>query len=121
MSAVFVPLAIASALPTLAVWLFTGREADDSFPAAVAVLIIACPCALGLATPVGIMVGTGRGAQLGVIIKGGEDFYKPANGAIYDAMVELYDKHASIDIVQLNQSLAARALLDAVGGVTYLV
>ncbi len=55
------------------------------------------------------------------IIKGGEDFYKPANGAIYDAMVELYDKHASIDIVQLNQSLADRATLDAVGGVNYLV
>ena len=55
------------------------------------------------------------------IIKGGEDFYKPANGAIYDAMVELYDKHASIDIVQLNQSLADRAILDAVGGVNYLV
>ncbi len=71
-SAVFVPLAIATAVVTLGTWLLAGADVDEAFTAAVAVLIIACPCALGLATPLGIMVGTGRGAQLGVIIKGGE-------------------------------------------------
>jgi len=71
-AAVFVPVAIAIALVTLVVWLTVTGDVDDAFTAAVAVLIIACPCALGLATPLGIMVGTGRAAQLGVIIKGGE-------------------------------------------------
>ena len=71
-SSVFVPVAILASLITLVAWFVTGHEANEAFTAAVAVLIIACPCALGLATPLGIMVGTGRGAQLGVIIKGGE-------------------------------------------------
>lgn len=71
-SRVFVPFAIVVSLATLLLWLVFGGAASDAFTAAVAVLIIACPCALGLATPLGIMVGTGRAAQLGVIIKGGE-------------------------------------------------
>jgi Cu+-exporting ATPase len=71
-SSVFVPVVLAIATATVAGWLLTGHAASDAFTAAVAVLIIACPCALGLATPTAIMVGTGRGAQLGVIIKGGE-------------------------------------------------
>ncbi|MFD8619102.1 heavy metal translocating P-type ATPase [Streptomyces sp. NPDC059513] len=71
-SAVFVPIVIALALGTLGFWLASGAGLTAAFTAAVAVLIIACPCALGLATPTALMVGTGRGAQLGILIKGPE-------------------------------------------------
>jgi len=71
-SAVFVPAVIVLSLATLAYWLATGAGTTFAFEAAVAVLIIACPCALGLATPTALLVGTGRGAQLGLLIKGPE-------------------------------------------------
>lgn len=71
-SGVFVPIVLVIALGTLAGWLLTGASASMAFTAAVAVLIIACPCALGLATPTALLVGTGRGAQLGILIKGPE-------------------------------------------------
>src|SRR5262249_31575070 len=71
-SAVFVPIVLVLSLLTLAGWLAFGASASSAFTAAVSVLIIACPCALGLATPTALMVGTGRGAQLGVLIKGPE-------------------------------------------------
>lgn len=71
-SAVFVPIVIGLSLLTLVAWLVSTGDVERSFSAAVAVLIIACPCALGLATPTALLAGTGRGAQMGIVIKGPE-------------------------------------------------
>ena len=71
-SGVFVPVVLVLSAATLAGWLLTGNSPQAAFTAAVAVLVIACPCALGLATPTALLVGSGRAAQLGVVIKGPE-------------------------------------------------
>ena len=71
-SGVFVPIVLVLSAATLAGWLLTGHTPQAAFTAAVAVLVIACPCALGLATPTALLVGSGRAAQLGVVIKGPE-------------------------------------------------
>jgi len=71
-SGVFVPIVIAIAVVTAAVWLILGHGADFALSMAISVLVISCPCALGLATPTAIMVGTGRGAQMGILTKSAE-------------------------------------------------
>ncbi|MGY4720152.1 heavy metal translocating P-type ATPase [Naumannella huperziae] len=71
-SGIFVPIVVLLALATFGFWVGTGGSLTTAFTAAVAVLIVACPCALGLATPMALMIGTGRGAQLGILIKGPE-------------------------------------------------
>jgi Cu+-exporting ATPase len=121
-AAVFVPVVLAIALATLAGWFLTGHPADDAFTAAVAVLIIACPCALGLATPTAIMVGTGRGAQMGVLIKGGEVLERTRSvdtvvfdktGTLTEARMELVSVEAPDPDVDESVLLRRAASLEA--------
>jgi len=103
-SAVFVPTVIVIALLTLTAWLISGASIADATAAAVAVLIIACPCALGLATPTAIMVGSARGADLGILFKGAEVFERSRvvdavmfdkTGTLTEGMMRLTDVEAT--------------------------
>jgi Cu+-exporting ATPase len=121
-SAVFVPVVLVLALATLAFWLFTGSSATFAITAAVAVLIIACPCALGLATPTALLVGTGRGAQLGVLIKGPEvlestrrvdTILLDKTGTVTTGRMSLTALHVAPGTTQEEALLLAGALEDA--------
>ncbi len=118
-AAVFVPTAIAISAITLFAWLAIVGDANDAFTAAVAVLIIACPCALGLATPLGIMVGTGRAAQLGIIIKGGEvlEDTRRVDAIVLDKTGTVTEGHlALVDVVAPDATSAAVDELLALAG-----
>jgi Cu+-exporting ATPase len=118
---IFVPIVIGLSLLTLAGWLITGHSATAAFTAAVAVLIIACPCALGLATPTALLVGTGRAAQLGIVIKGPQilestrridTFVLDKTGTITTGRMSLIDviplgMHAPDEVLQLVGALEA--------------
>ncbi|MEP7369464.1 MAG: copper-translocating P-type ATPase, partial [Dermatophilaceae bacterium] len=121
-SGIFVPVVILLALSTLAAWLLTGHSATQAFTASVAVLIIACPCALGLATPTALMVGTGRGAQLGILIKGPqilESTHKvdtillDKTGTITSGKMSVAAVHATADETVAEIQTLAGALEDA--------
>ena len=112
-SGVFVPVILVIALATSAGWLAVTGNASDAFTASVAVLIIACPCALGLATPTALMVGTGRGAQLGILIRGPEVLEQTRRigtvvldktGTVTEGRMEV------VDVAPLNGATRAEAL-----------
>jgi Cu+-exporting ATPase len=117
-SAIFVPVVIAIAFATLGFWIAAAAtdKATTAFTAAVAVLIIACPCALGLATPTALMVGTGRGAQLGILIKGPEvlESTRKIDTVVLDKTGTVTSgKMSLVDVVTTGDTTTERALFFA--------
>ncbi len=118
-SAVFVPVVIGLSLLTLLAWLLVGASATAAFTAAVAVLIIACPCALGLATPTALLVGTGRGAQLGILIKGPEilESTRRVDTVVLDKTGTVTTGHMGVHAVQSVNGASAQQVLTLAGAV----
>jgi Cu+-exporting ATPase len=121
-SGVFVPVVIALAAATLGFWLGTGAGAAAAFTAAVAVLIIACPCALGLATPTALLVGTGRGARLGILIKGPEvleatrrvdTVVLDKTGTVTAGRLALVDVHVTAGVITPTEALRWAGAVEA--------
>ncbi|MFC0540245.1 heavy metal translocating P-type ATPase [Kutzneria chonburiensis] len=120
-SGVFVPVVIMLALATLVVWLATGHPAEAAFTAAVAVLIIACPCALGLATPTALLVGTGRGAQLGILIKGPEvlESTRRVDTVVLDKTGTVTEGRMSLVSVHVAEGVSAEEALRLAGALEH--
>ncbi|MGQ7312960.1 heavy metal translocating P-type ATPase [Microbacterium arabinogalactanolyticum] len=120
-SGIFVPIVIGIALVTLAAWLLMGFPASMAFTAAVAVLIIACPCALGLATPTALLVGTGRGAQLGILIKGPEvlESTRRVDTIVLDKTGTVTEGRMSVVSVVPEQGTDAAELLRLAGAIEH--
>lgn len=118
-SAVFVPIVMAISALTLAGWLLIGgATVTAAFTAAVAVIVIACPCALGLAIPTALMVGTGRGAQLGIVIKGPEvlENTRRVTTVVLDKTGTLTEGRMAVSSVVPTQAIAEHDLLRLVAG-----
>ncbi|ANP74751.1 carbonate dehydratase (plasmid) [Cryobacterium arcticum] len=116
-SAIFVPIVIALSLGTLVVWLLVGAGPVVAFTAAVATLIIACPCALGLATPTALLVGTGRGAQLGILIKGPQilESTRRVDTIVLDKTGTVTTGHMTLVAVHPNRNVTEEELLAFAG------
>ncbi len=124
-SAVFVPIVLGIAVLTFTAWLLaaapdiSGAELRAAFTAAVAVLVIACPCALGLATPVGLLTGTGRGAQLGILIKGPQvlEDTRRVDTILLDKTGTVTTGHLAVETTEAFGSFSSAEVLHLAGAV----
>ncbi len=114
-SGVFVPVVIGIALVTAIAWLVSGQSFEFSLSCAISVLVISCPCALGLATPVAIMVGTGKAAEMGILIKSAEslELLHSIDTIVLDKTGTITSGHPSVtDVISVDESIDSRTLLE---------